>query len=124
MKEAKTPEGQEGARTHGQEGRELEAWMGTWKQKVMIETISLKDSSPTDRLGEGEAGGRRRRQAPPSSTSPLGGLAVESRVKDRDKDKDRKKTKTKTWQEVEENRGQMCESSRSPALAAVAIERG
>ena len=88
MREAKTPDGQEGARTPGQEGRELEAWMGTWKQKVITKTISLKDSSPTDRLGEGEAGGRRRRQAPPSSTSPLGGL--EERVVSETK------TKTKT----------------------------
>ena len=27
--------------TPRQEGQELEAWMGTWKQKVITETISL-----------------------------------------------------------------------------------
>ena len=38
MKEAKTP-GLEGATTPGLEGQELEAWKGTWKQKVITVII-------------------------------------------------------------------------------------
>ena len=71
--------------------RRVGSWRLGWapgNRKSSPRLFSLKDSSPTDRLGEGEAGGRRRRQAPPSSTSPLGGL--EERVVSETK------TKTKT----------------------------